>query len=117
MTIELCSQKKFLQEILYGVDGLFVDLTAVSPAFALTGDKPCVLQLLEVMRDRGPRQLHTITNCRKGLFNDPCRGATRTPLPYLNFRTRLRACGLAALLMDHEEDLEPLLIRQRLEYL
>jgi hypothetical protein len=109
MAIEHIGQKKLLQEIPYGLDGLVIDLAAECPAIAFACYKPGVLELLKMVRDRRPGQFHAIADMRKGLLYDPCPGTARLPFFCLKFGSPLLVLRIAALLIDHQKDLEPLL--------
>jgi hypothetical protein len=61
--------KNLLQEILNGINYVLIDSASVYLAISLTANKPCVLQLLKMMRDSRPRQIHTIAYHSKSLLN------------------------------------------------
>ena len=102
MTIELKGEKKRAsrvpEEFLEFGQGFPVDLAAYGLPLPLAGDEPRILEFLEVMRHRGPRDFEDAAGPGEGAEDAL---ATIVLLPFR--------------LEDHEEDLEALFAGERLE--
>ncbi len=68
------AKKYLLQKILYRIHNFLVYSAAELLSFSFAGDQARVLQLFEVMRDRGARELHAGADFRKGALDGTAGG-------------------------------------------
>jgi hypothetical protein len=88
--------KKLFQQFLDKFDRFLVDAALEGPPLLLAIDKAGLVQLFEMMGYCRTRKAHAAARFRERLF-------------YASFHR-------AAFVMDQQEDLQPLVIRQRFEY-